>query len=96
MQHYEKKTRPAGGYDGPRVFHEEEGSSHTDRENPEPRPILTQEVPSPCENRAGAFHCTLAHGDGQGDFFNLSLKFAPTGSRTQDLRSAAGSPNRLS
>ena len=59
-----------------------------------PEPILTQEVPSPCENRAGAFHCALAHGDGRGDFFNLSLKSTPTGGRTQDLRSAAGSPNR--
>ena len=30
----------------------------------------------------------LWHGGRQEDFFNPSLKFAPTGSRTQDLRSA--------
>ena len=32
------------------------------------------------------FTSALAHGTGEGIFFNPSLKFAPPGSRTQDLR----------
>ena len=37
----------------------------------------------------------LTHGTSEGIFFTLSLKFAPTGSRTQDLRGAAGVTNQL-
>ena len=108
-----KKTRPVGGYDGPRVFLLRRRSSHTDRENPRtPVHILTQRYPWPVRRRlpdlGRAALKAHTHGstgrtrpwarpllrfgtcDGRGDFFNLSLKFAPTGSRTQDLRMPPG------
>ena len=89
-----KKTRPTGGW-WPRVFPLRRRSSHTDRENLRtPAPILTQWYRNPVRTGPEP-NCALAPGGERVDFFNLSLKFAPTKSRTQDLRSAVGPPNRL-
>ena len=65
-------------------------SSHTGRENPRTLAPTRTRGPSPCE-LGRTIHVLWAWGR-QEDFFNLNLKFAPTGSRTQDLRSAAGLP----
>ena len=42
-----------------------------------------------------ALYNSIGTRDQRGDFFILSLKFAPMGSRTQDLRGAAGVTNQL-
>ena len=66
------------------------------RENPRtPTPTLTRWL-SIAQVRIGPVPPpALVMGMDEGIFFNLSLKFAPTGNRTQDLRSAAKPPNRL-
>jgi hypothetical protein len=56
--------------------------SHRPRKFPNPRPIHTQ-------GDVNLFTYALVWGE-RGDFFTLSLKFAPTGVRTQDLRGTAG------
>ena len=52
---------------------------------PPPHPYTGRRYPGVW---ADLFTCALAWGE-RGDFFNHSLKFAPTGIRTQDLWSAA-------
>ena len=95
--HFLKKNSTGGVKTAPAALQIRRRIFSPSRENPRtPDPTLTRCL-SVVQVRIGpvAPQC-FGYGDGRGDFFNLILKFAPTGSRTQDLRSAAGSPNRLS
>jgi hypothetical protein len=87
-----KKTWPAGGKTAP-GYCIKRRPSHAGQENPRtPAPSLhSGTVAHVRRPRPGpGLRPVLWPWDRRGDFFNLSLKFAPTGSRTQDLRSAAG------
>ena len=67
--------------------------SHTGQENPRTSapPLHSGTVAHVRRPRPGpGLRPVLWPWDRRGDFFNHNLKFAPTGSRTQDLRSAAG------
>ena len=76
------KDRPTG------IDFLEEASASPTEKIPEPWPRPDTGGRRPWE--LGRLRAVLWHRGQRGDFFNLSLKFAPTGSRTQDLRSAAG------
>ena len=87
-----KKTWPAGGKTAPGHCIKRR-PSHAGQENPRtPAPSLhSGTVAHVRRPRPGpGLRPVLWPWDRRGDFFNLSLKFTPTGSRTQDLRSAAG------
>ena len=94
-----KKNSAGWGKTAPTVLSYREELSTPGRENPR-----TPASPKACTVTWAGDHCHSPqagphryHRPGhprretqRGDFFNLNLKFAPTGSRTQDLRSAAG------
>ena len=93
--HSMKKTRPAGA-SCPRGITFKKTFSHRPRKPPNPGPVLTlggvtRETTylghTRSSDRPGPllYQC-FGTRDRRGDFFNPSLKFAPTGSRTQDLR----------
>jgi len=98
---YKKKNSAGWGKTAPTVLSYREELSTPGRENPR-----TPASPKACTVTWAGDHCHSPqagphryHRPGhprretqRGDFFNLNLKFAPTGSRTQDLRSAAGFP----
>jgi hypothetical protein len=80
-----KKTRPTGGRN-PRHYIREDLSRRL-RKPPNFCPTLTRGCRYSCECGPVPSLCALAWRQTRG-FFNPSLKFAPTRSRTQDLRSA--------
>jgi hypothetical protein len=85
------KTRSARGKTATGHFAKKKTFSRRSRKPPNPCPTLTQRHRSPCEtiNDLGwALDLCFGVGQTRGFFFNPSLKFAPTGRRTQDLRSA--------
>ena len=96
-----KKNSAGWGKTAPTVLSYREELSTPGRENPR-----TPASPKACTVTWAGDHCHSPqagphryHRPGHPrretqrvDFFNLNLKFAPTGSRTQDLRSAAGFP----
>ena len=80
-----KKTRPAGGRN-PRALYKRRPLTQAEKTpEPLPHPYMGGAVTLVSAGRYLPF--VLWHGGMRGDFFNPSLKFAPTRSRTQDLRS---------
>ena len=88
MQHHEKKNSACGGHDRPHgIVIKKKVFSHKSRKSLNSRPIHTQGAATREKGRLLTY--ALAWGE-RGDFFTLSLKFAPMGVRTQYLRGAAG------
>jgi hypothetical protein len=79
-----KKNLTCGGYDGPRAFYKKKDDLLTQIEKtPEPPPPSWRSGIR-CPVRTGPGRSSLwLMGTGEGIFFTPSLKFAPTGSRTQ-------------
>ena len=90
-----KKNWTCEGMTTPRHCIKKKTFSRRPRKPPNPCPTLTQRHRRLVRTGRSLDLC-FGVWDRRGDFFNASLKFAPTGSRTQDLRSATGTPNRLS